>query len=78
MKKFKPTFTKYQSDNPGWSSLTCFNQTVNNRNFSKRIIYYWFNKLVDKNDYSQSNKKEIMEFTLEITKKDRGEGTKRG
>jgi len=38
----------------------CFAEAIKNQKFSKKMIAIWFNKLVDKDDYSKQDKKELL------------------
>jgi len=69
MKSIKRRFNNIQEKNPYWSSMTCFNEAIKEQGFSKKNIYYWFPKLVDKKDYSKSDKKEILSFLLKLSKR---------
>lgn len=60
MKSIERKFKKIQERNPYWSSYVCFFFTVKGRNFSRQTIARWFNKLVEKDDYSSSDKKSIL------------------
>ena len=46
------------------SDSVIFHRAVKNQKFTVRIITTWFNKLVDKNDYEECEKKEIIEFLV--------------
>ncbi len=51
MKSIERKFNQIHEDNPYWSSLICFNETMNELNYTQRTISKWFKKLVDKDDY---------------------------
>ena len=69
MKSIERRFNKIQKKNPYYSSIVCFNLAVEKQGFSKPTIARWFNKLVDKDDYSSSDKKDIFEFLYAIGKR---------
>jgi len=69
MKSIARRFNKINQKNPGLSTSICFAMTIIGQNFSRQTIARGFNKLVDKNDYSKKDKKEIMAFHERLTKK---------
>ena len=60
MKSLERRFNNITEKNPRWSSYICFAEAVKERGFSEQTIHRWFQKLVDKNDYARSEKKEIL------------------
>lgn len=60
MKSLERNFNNISAKNPYLSSYMCFAEAVEGRRFSKRIIAFWFNKLVDKDDYDKRDKKELL------------------
>ncbi len=55
--------------NPYWSSLTCFaNIIMGRKNLSKNTIRNSFNELVDKDDYVNSEKRQLSKFLYSLTK----------
>ena len=48
--------------NPSWSSYICFAEAIKRQSFSKQTTHRWFQKLVDRNDYARSEKKEILAY----------------
>jgi len=69
MKSVRRVFKRIRAENPYWSSLLCFAETVRERNFSRRAILRNFNALIDKEDYAKNEKKEIIEFLVELSKR---------
>jgi len=59
-------FEKTKNANPYWSSLICFCSVVENRNLDEITIRKYFSKLVEKEDYQGSSKKELLEFILSL------------
>ncbi|MDP1814521.1 MAG: hypothetical protein Q8K92_08760 [Leadbetterella sp.] len=55
-RRFKNIAEKY----PFWSSLTCFRRAIEGQGFKKRTLYLQFNKLVEKDDYDQKEKRNIL------------------
>ena len=68
MKSINRKFNKLSRKNPYWSSLVCFTETIYGIGFSRQTIHRWFNELVDKDDYSSSDKKEVMSFLESVGK----------
>ena len=75
MRSIERRFKNIQKKNPYWGSYICFIETVKKQNFSKPIIYHWFNELVDKNDYFKNDKKILISHLLSVSK--HAEGTQK-
>ncbi len=69
MKSIQRRFNNVQEKNPYWSSMICFNEAIKEQGFSQKNIYYWFPKLVDRDDYDRSDKTEILSFILDLSKR---------
>jgi len=67
MRSIKRRFNNIAKKNPYWSSYLCFAETINDRNFSKRIIKKHFNQLVEKDDYSIKEKREIINYLYKLS-----------
>ncbi len=68
MKSIERKFNNVKKDNPHWSSYICFAETVKNQNVNEQTLNRWFNKLVEKDDYSRSDKETILSELNELTK----------
>lgn len=68
MKSLERRFNNITAKYPAWSSYICFAETVKGQNFNRKSIQYWFNKLVEKDDYSQSDKKRLIAHLEELNK----------
>ena len=70
MKKvlLKKSFNKFKKLYPSVSSYLLFTKTIKGQNLTKQKLNYWFNKLVDKDDYLRSEKRGIIAFLGELTK----------
>jgi hypothetical protein len=68
MKSVKKVFNRIRSENPYWSDYICFAEAVRGRRFSRKTIIRNFNSLVDKEDYAKSEKREIIEHLVELSK----------
>ncbi len=62
MKSIERRFNKASKEYSDLSSYMCFAEAIKNQKFSKKMIAIWFNKLVDKNDYSKEDKKELLSY----------------
>lgn len=61
MRSIERRFQKIAHKNPHLSSLTCFSHAIEGQNFQKRTLYFWFNRLVEKEDYGQKEKRRILQ-----------------
>jgi hypothetical protein len=68
MRSVKRVFNRIRSENPYWSDYICFAEAVRGRKFSRKTIIRNFNSLVDKEDYARSEKKEVIDFLVELSK----------
>jgi hypothetical protein len=68
MRSLRKIFNKIRSENPYWSDYICFAEAVCGRKFSRKTIIRNFNSLVDKEDYAKNEKKEIIEYLVELSK----------
>jgi len=68
MKSIERRFNNIKKGNPYWSLYLCFTEAIKNQNLSKQTLHRWFNKLVDKNDYSRSEKNGVLGFLDTLTK----------
>ena len=66
MRSIEARFNKLQQSRPGASTLANFNNAITGRNFSHKTIHYWFNILVDKEDYRWVPKNELFAYLLSI------------
>lgn len=60
MKSIKRPFNKIQEANPDWSSFVCFAKVVQGKKFTKERVQRQFNSLVDKDDYTSSEKRSLV------------------
>lgn len=60
MKSLERRFNNIQEKNPFWSSYICFAEAVTGQRFTPPILHRWFQKLVAKDDYSQSDKRSLL------------------
>lgn len=60
MKTLKLRFDNIKEKNPFWGDYICFAETVRGQNFKESTIARWFSLLVPKDDYEQSDKKQLL------------------
>jgi len=54
--------------NPCWSDHTCFAETVWDRKFlSEKTIKKYFHILVDKNEYAEDEKSEVIKYLIALS-----------
>jgi len=68
MKTLENTFNKIKKANCYHSTIVCFIKTIRNKNYCPRVIKYHFNRLVEKDDYSQKDKRNILKSLYALTK----------
>jgi len=68
VRSLKRVFNKVKNENPFWSDYICFAEAVHGRKFSRKTIIRNFNSLVNKEDYARSEKREIIDFLVELPK----------
>lgn len=64
MKSLEARFREIEIKNPMWSTFVVFVASINGQKFTEKIIRSWFNKLVDKDDYSKSEKDAFMRWVI--------------
>lgn len=60
MKSIERRYKNIEVKNPFWCSFICFAEAVKNQHFNRQAISRWFSKLVEKDDYAKSDKKQIL------------------
>ncbi len=68
MKSIKRKFELVKARHPYWSSYICFADTITKANFGKKTISYWFSRLVEKEDYQQSEKNGLIDHLVNLSK----------
>lgn len=61
MRSLERRFKIISQKNPHLSSLICFEHATAGQGFQKRTLYFWFNRLVEKEDYDQKEKRRILQ-----------------
>jgi hypothetical protein len=60
MKSLERRFNNITEKNIFWSSFICFAEAVKGQRFTPSILHRWFQKLVQKDDYAQSDKRTLL------------------
>ena len=68
MRSIERRFKKLEQENPSMSSLGVFITTINGQSFREESVLSWFKKLVDKEDYDSSAKRELIEYLKLVNK----------
>lgn len=68
MKTLKKRFNQFKKRNPDGTSWVWFAEAIKDQRFVKRTIREWFNVLVEKNDYAEEDKKELINFLYLLSK----------
>jgi hypothetical protein len=66
MKSITERCNKFAEKNPNWSSYLCFAEVLKHHKYNRKQISYWFNKLVDPDDYAKSEKRQIIDFLVNL------------
>jgi hypothetical protein len=67
MKSLEARFITISERNAFWSSFICFAEAIKYQKFKRQAINKWFRKLVDKEDYSKSDKVRILKQLEELS-----------
>ena len=67
MKSIARRFNRLRIEHPYWSTIICFNEAIRGQKFRSSLVLRWFNKLVNKNDYSKSDKKDIAAYLKKLS-----------
>jgi len=67
MKSLERRFNNIQKKNPNLEDYPCLARAINGQGFSERTIAEWFNKLVPKEDYSGSEKKDLIRHLVSLS-----------
>lgn len=68
MKSIQKRFVNIQTKNSNLSTFNCFTSAIKYQNFCKDRVRKMFNKLVDKDEYAQNEKRALLNFLYELTK----------
>ena len=67
MRSLERRYKNIEKKNPVWSSYLCFVEAVRKQNFTKRIMSKWFRILVDPDDYSRTDKRDILKHLYSLS-----------
>lgn len=62
MRSFQRRFFEAQTQRPQLSSILNFARVVRGQNFTRGMIGRWFNQLVDKEDFEESDRRALLKF----------------
>jgi hypothetical protein len=57
---------KTSREGEGLSSYTIFARTIARKGFEKKVINKWFDKLVDREDYTRVKKKVLLQYLYDL------------
>ena len=60
MRSIERRYKRFSEKYPEWSSYCHFAEAIRGQKFAKRTIHFWFNKLVEKDDYLKNEKRKIL------------------
>ncbi|MDD5639280.1 MAG: hypothetical protein PHR47_00540 [Candidatus Pacebacteria bacterium] len=60
MKSLERRFQNIAKRNPNFSSYLCFAKAIEGQQFNKKTIRFWFQRLVDKDDYITKEKGSLL------------------
>lgn len=60
MRSIERRFRRMEKENPYHSTFINFGRAIRGQGFSKKLISYWFKKLVDPDDYDKKDKKVLL------------------
>lgn len=67
MRSIERRYKNIEARNPFWSSFVCFVEAIKNQHFNRQAISRWFSKLVKKDDYTRSDKNQILKQLGELS-----------
>ena len=67
MKSIEKRFQDLQRRRPGCSSIINFAGAIKSGKFASRVVSHWFNRLVEKDDFSEVDRRTILENLNELT-----------
>ncbi len=68
MKSVQKRFQQIEQKNPYWSSLICFTEAIRGQRFKKDTLHRSFNKLVNRDDYQECHRRDILKNIFEANK----------
>jgi len=69
MKSLKRVFNKIRNENPSGLVIPAFAEALLSRKFSGKLLFATSTPLVDKEEYKKNEKKEIIRFLVELSKR---------
>ena len=76
MRPIETRLAEIAKKHPHWSSWDCFVHIINKKGLGRQTITKLFDKLVDTNDYTRNERRELIDYLLKLqikktAKKDR-------
>ncbi|EKD86916.1 MAG: hypothetical protein ACD_37C00101G0002 [uncultured bacterium] len=68
MKSIGSNFEAIQKKNPQWGAYVCFREVIRGRGYTDRSVREAFNRYIDKRDYSENEKKKIIDELQDVAK----------
>ena len=68
MRTIERRFDTIRKKNEHWSDYVCLAEAIRGRNFTRRRIYTYFKKLVNKDDYEDADTNALVRFLHQVTK----------
>lgn len=67
MRSIERRYKNIEVKNPLWSSYICFAEAIKNQYFNRQTISRWFSKIVEKDDYARSDKKQLLNHLEDLS-----------
>lgn len=67
MRSIERRYKKIIKQNPIWSNYLCFVEAIKEQSFNKITISKWFRKLVDPDEYSKSDKRDVLKHLYNLS-----------
>ncbi len=67
MKSIERRFERCKADHPGLGSFITLGRAVQGQNFTPRVLAYWFNRLVEKGDFIEADRRDLLQHLLART-----------
>lgn len=68
MKSIERRFIAVSTNSPELSSYICFAKAIRDQGFTRRIVRNWFDKLVEKEDYLESDANSLVGELTKLSK----------
>ena len=72
MKSLERRFYDLQPRREGCGPIIIFNAACKNGRFSFRKICYWFNRLIDKTEFEEADRRDILHYAFSLSNPEAG------